>query len=322
MSIINIVQLLGGFVLLLGGGEILVRGSVSLAKRLQISPFFISATVIAFGTSVPELVISLKASLNDAMGIVVGNVVGSNIANLLLILGIAGLITPVLANKKVILRDNITLLSSTLILCIFIWLEEISRWQGGIMFFILILLLTYSYWSEKRHGKLAKGQAENTVVDIAGAYSSFTSSMLILCGLAGVAIGAHLLVESAIVVARGIGMTEAVIGLTVVAVGSSLPELATAIVAAYRKHADVALGNVIGSSLFNILGILGLVAIVNPITVPSEIAEFDVWVLLVATSIIFLLVLTGTRIYRFIGGLFLVSYVIFVVLQYLGFIKP
>ena len=122
MSIINIVQLLGGFALLLGGGEILVRGSVSLAKRLEISPFFISATVIAFGTSVPELVISLKASLNGAMGIAVGNVVGSNIANLLLILGIAALITPVLPNKKVILFDNSALLLSTLILCIFIWL--------------------------------------------------------------------------------------------------------------------------------------------------------------------------------------------------------
>jgi len=323
MDWLTIIKLAAGFVLLFVGGEVLVRGSVSLARRWQVSPFLIGATVIAFGTSAPELVVSLKAAYDDAMGIALGNIVGSNIANLLMILGMAALLAPVIVNRRAVMRDAMALAAATGLLTLFVVLGEISRWQGGLMFVLLALLIVYSYWSERRRvtpsGELhAKEEAELQDVP----HSMMTAVAFVITGLASVAFGAHLLVEAAIVVAGGIGMSEAVIGLTVVAVGSSLPELATTIVAAYRKHADVALGNVIGSSLFNILGILGLVSFIHPIAAPQEIADFDIWIMLGVTALVLTPVFAGMRINRPVGGLFVLLYAGFITVQYLGFIKP
>jgi len=323
MDWLNIIKLAAGFLLLFVGGEVLVRGSVSLARRWQVSSFLIGATVIAFGTSAPELVVSLKAAYDDAMGIALGNIVGSNIANLLMILGMAALLAPIIVNRRAVMRDAMALAAATGLLTLFVVLGEISRWQGGLMFVLLASLIVYSYWSERRRvvpsGELqAKVEAE--LQDIP--HSMMTAGAFVITGLASIAFGAHFLVEAAIVVARGIGMSEAVIGLTVVAVGSSLPELATTIVAAYRKHADMALGNVIGSSLFNILGILGLVSFIHPIAAPKEIAAFDIWIMLGITAFVLAPVFAGMRINRPVGGLFVLLYAGFIAVQYLGFIKP
>ena len=323
MDWLTIIKLAAGFVLLFAGGEVLVRGSVSLARRLEVSPFLIGATVIAFGTSAPELVVSLKAAFDDAMGIALGNIVGSNIANLLMILGMAALLAPVVVNRRAVLRDSLALVVASLLLAVFVTFGEITRWQGGLMFVLLAALIVYSYWSERRRttpsGELhVKEEAELQDVP----HSISTAVIFVVAGLASVAFGAHLLVDAAVVVARGIGMSEAVIGLTVVAVGSSLPELATTIVAAYRKHADVALGNVIGSSLFNILGILGLVSVIHPIDAPREIAAFDIWIMLGVTALVLAPVFAGMRITRPVGGFFLLLYGGFITVQYLGFIKP
>ena len=320
---LTIIKLAGGFVLLFCGGEVLVRGSVSLARRWQVSPFLIGATVIAFGTSAPELVVSLKAAFDGAMGIALGNIVGSNIANQLMILGIAALIAPVIVNRRAVLRDSLALVAAMALLTVFVAMGEITRWQGALMFILLAALIIYSYWSERRRaspsGELhAKEAAEHQDVP----HSMSTALIFVVAGLACVAFGAHLLVDAAVVVARGIGMSEAVIGLTVVAVGSSLPELATTIVAAYRKHADVALGNVIGSSLFNILGILGLVSFIHPIDAPHEIVAFDIWIMLGVTAFVLAPVFAGMRINRPVGGIFVALYAGFITVQYLGFIKP
>jgi cation:H+ antiporter len=320
---LTIIKLVAGFVLLFLGGEVLVRGSVSLARRIGVSPFLIGATVIAFGTSAPELVVSLKAAFDDAMGIALGNIVGSNIANLLLILGMSALIVPVMVNRKAVLRDGLTLVGASLLLTLFVAMGEIARWQGALMFILLAALIVYSYWSERRR-KTPSGdlhlREEAEVQDVPHKVS--VALLFVLAGLAGVAFGAHLLVEAAVVVARGIGMSEAVIGLTVVAIGSSLPELATSIVAAYRKHADVALGNVIGSGVFNILGILGLVSIIHPIAAPHEIAVLDIWIMLGVTALVLIPVFFGWRISRTLGGIFVLLYAGFIAVQYIGFLKP
>ena len=323
LDALTIVKLVAGFVLLFAGGEVLVRGSVSLARRLEVSPFLIGATVIAFGTSAPELVVSLKAALDGAMGIALGNIVGSNIANLLLILGMSALIAPVMLNRKAVWRDGLALAGSSLLLTLFVRMGEITRWQGALMFILLALLIVYFYWSERRRktpsGNLhAREEAE--VHDVPHRIS--TALTLIAAGLAAVAFGAHLLVDAAVVVARHIGMSEAVIGLTVVAIGSSLPELATSIVAAYRKHADVALGNIIGSSVFNVLGILGLVSVIHPIVAPREIAILDIWIMLGVTALVLLPVFAGWRLSRPIGGIFVALYAGFITIQYVGFLKP
>ena len=323
MDSLTIIKLVAGFVLLFCGGEVLVRGSVSLARRWHVSPFLIGATVIAFGTSAPELVVSLKAAFDGAMGIALGNIVGSNIANLLMILGIAALISPVIVNRRAVLRDSLALAAASLLLTVFVALGEITRWQGGLMFILLAALIVYSYRTERRRATPsgdvhALEAAEHQDVP----HGLSTALIFVVAGLASVAFGAYLLVEAAVVVARGIGMSEAVIGLTVVAVGTSLPELATTIVAAYRKHADVALGNVIGSSLFNILGILGLVSVIHPISAPHEIAAFDIWIMLGVTALVLAPVFSGMRISRPVGGMFVLCYAGFIAVQYLGFIKP
>ncbi len=323
LDALTIVKLVAGFVLLFLGGEVLVRGSVSLARRLGVSPFLIGATVIAFGTSAPELVVSLKAAFDDAMGIALGNIVGSNIANLLLILGMSALIAPVVVNRSAVLRDGLVLAGASLLLTLFVALGEITRWQGAIMFVLLAVVIVYSYWSERRQTTPAGDLHLREEAEVQDVPHSVTVALLfVLAGLAGVAFGAHLLVEAAVVVARSIGMSEAVIGLTVVAVGSSLPELATSIVAAYRKHADVALGNVIGSSVFNILGILGLVSVIHPIAAPKEIAVLDIWIMLGVTALVLTPVFAGWRISRALGTIFVLLYAGFIAVQYVGFLKP
>jgi len=325
LEALTIVKLVAGFVLLFLGGEALVRGSVSLARRLGISPFLIGATVIAFGTSAPELVVSLKAAFDNAMGIALGNIVGSNIANLFLILGMSALITPVMIKRSAVLRDGLVLGGASLLLTLFVVLgEEITRWQGAIMFVLLAAAIIYSYWSERRqitpsgNSHLRDGVAGGQDVP----QNLPVAIMFVFAGLAGVAFGAHLLVEASVVVARSIGMSEAVIGLTVVAVGSSLPELATTIVAAYRKHAGVALGNVIGSSVFNILGILGLVAVIHPISAPEEFANQHIWIMLGVTAFVLTPVFAGWRISRLLGAVFVLLYAGFIAIQYVGFLKP
>lgn len=323
LDALTIIKLVAGFVLLFFGGEFLVRGSVSLARRLGVSPFLIGATVIAFGTSAPEMVVSLKAAFDHSMGIALGNIVGSNIANLFLILGMSALIAPVAVNRSAVLRDGLVLAGASLLLTLFVVLGEITRWQGAIMFVLLAAVIIYSYWSERRKitpsGNL-RLREEAEVQDVP--HSIAVALLFVIAGLASVAFGAHLLVEAAVIVARSIGISEAVIGLTVVAVGTSLPELATSIVAAYRKHAEVALGNVIGSSVFNILGILGLVSIIHPLSAPKEFAFLHIWINLGVTALVLTPVFAGWRISRLLGTAFVLLYAGFIAIQFVGFLKP
>jgi cation:H+ antiporter len=238
---------LGGLILLLVGGEALVRGSVSVARKLNISELVIGLTLVGFGTSVPELVTSLQAVDKGAVGIAIGNVVGSNIANIFLVLALAAIISPVLVHPKALARDGTFMIAVTGVLCALLWFDQFNRLSGILLLALLIAYLAYSLIADQRRQSAAAElhQAEGESVE--AHYGLGVGLAIAVAGLVGVVIGANLLVTGATSLARSFGISETVIGLTIVAVGTSLPELATSIVAAYRKRGDVALGNIIGS---------------------------------------------------------------------------
>lgn len=274
----------GGFILLLGGAEIMVRGAVCLAERLGISKMVIGMTVVAFGTSAPELLVSLNAALAGAPGIAIGNVVGSNIANVLLILGATGIVMPIACASGTLVRDGIILLVGSAIFTVLVFRDQIDLIGGLVLLAAFIAFLVYSYWREIHGSVESAGLSVVEVDEVEGVPSSLWLALLLLvAGFVGLIIGSELLVDGSVKIARAFGVSEAVIGLTIIAFGTSLPELASSVVAACRKHADIALGNVIGSNMFNLLLVIGVTATVTPIDVPLRVPQFDIWVMVLAT---------------------------------------
>ncbi len=312
------VQVIAGFVLLLGGAELLVRGAMALARRMGVSPLFIGMTVVALGTSAPEVVVTLNAALSGSPGIALGNVVGSNIANVLLILGVAGLIMPIRAEREVLFFDGMVLLGGSFLFAFLCWRGVIGAGPGALLLIVFFGFLGYSWWRETR----GRGAAEIHIKgaqgfgDLPGAL--WVAWLASLAGLAGVLLGADLLVAGGVGVARAAGVPEEVIGLTLIAIGTSLPELAATVVAAIRGQADVALGNVVGSSLFNVLGVAGLAAAVVPLPVPDQIMAFDLWVMLGATILMIMFLVSGRRLSRRESAIFLVLYGAYLAAQAFG----
>jgi cation:H+ antiporter len=309
------IQLAIGLVVMLGGGEALVRGSVAAAQRLGISPLLIGLTLVGFGTSTPELVASLQAALVGAPGIAIGNVVGSNIANVLLILGLAAVITPLATTKEAFRRDGAVLVAASVLMLAVVLFGAISRTIGVLFLCLLAAYVAYAYFSERGNGAAAGRVAAEETEEKAlrRDLPLWAALLLAIGGLAAVVFGAGLLVEAAIEIAQGLGLSETVIGLTLVAVGTSLPELVTSLVAAIRRHADVAFGNIVGSNIFNVLGIAGLTATVTPLSVPPEIAGFDIWVMLGAAVLLVVFAATGWRVNRWEGMAFLAAYLTYLV---------
>ena len=251
-------QLVGGLVILLLGGDFLVRGAVALARRLGVSPLVIGLTVVAFGTSAPELIVSIEAALNGVPGLAIGNVVGSNVANVFLVLGAPALLFPIVCQAPSLNRDVVVMIAASMLFVTFCWTGTLVAWQGAILVAVLLAFLINSYVSERDDGQ---GHAEyGEEFDGVGAFpqSVLVFLGLIVVGLAGLLFGSHILINGAVGAARAWGVSETVIGLTLVALGTSLPELATTIVAAVRKHGGIAVGNVVGSNMFNILGVMGI----------------------------------------------------------------
>lgn len=269
----DVVFLISGLVLLFLGGEGLVRGSVSLADRFHVSKIVVGMVIVGFGTSAPELLVSMQAALAGSPDIAIGNVVGSNIANILLIVGLAALIAPVANSAVSIRRDAIVMVAVSLGLLPLLFAGRIGVASGVFLLAILAIYLSATYYLERRRRASVFADEATEVKDIGP--SPALAAVAVVGGLVMLVFGARLMVEGATGIARLFGISEAVIGLTIVAVGTSLPELATAIVAAIRRHSDVVLANVIGSNIFNILCILGLTAIVSPIPVAPRFAEFD-----------------------------------------------
>lgn len=305
-----------GFALLLIGAEYLIRGAVGIARRLNISLLVIGLTVVALGTSLPELTVSLKAALHGSPGIAFGNIVGSNIANILLILGAAALIHPMTCSKAAVYRDGMTMLAATVMFVGLAMTGSLGFWSGLASVLALVGYLYYSYRRDQASGEDLHAQEVEEVGPLSG--SIWLLSLAVIGGPVGVIVGADMLVRGSVGIARVLGVSEEVIGLTLVAFGTSLPELATTVVAAMRRHGDVALGNVLGSNLFNLLGVMGAVTMVVPMEVPPKIGAFDIWVMLGVTILLFPCMRSGWRLNRGEAGLFLTVYAAFIAAQFFG----
>ncbi|WP_126976593.1 calcium/sodium antiporter [Frigidibacter oleivorans] len=303
------------FLLLLGllglflGGELLVRGAVGIARTFRLSPLVIGLTVVGFGTSMPELLVSVSAAAGGNPGIAMGNVVGSNIANILLILGVAALISPVRMGFADLRRDHAVMLAATVALWLAIFGGLLSRIEGLALVAGLLVFLTLAL----RSGKDAPAEAGVDAGDVLPPPPLWRAGLITLAGLALLVLGARFLVDSATIIARDFGVSEAVIGLTIVAVGTSLPELATTVVAAFRRQADIAVGNVVGSNVFNILGILGITALIAPIPVDPRFFRLDVPLALAVSAGLVALSWALGRLGRMAGAALLAAYGTYVV---------
>lgn len=315
--------LIGGLVLLIAGGELLVRGAVQVASGLGVSPLVIGLTLVGFGTSTPELVTSVQAALSDAPGIAYGNIVGSSIANILLIVGVAALISPMIIASVALKRDGMVMLAVAVVFSAIAFAMPLERIVGLIFVAALIGYVYLAFRQEKASANVGHGAVydkslalQETDVALAPPASPrkslLVSTLIALGGLVLVVIGGRFLVEGAIALARGFGISETVIGLTIVAVGTSMPELVTSLVAGIRKQGDVAFGNIVGSNIYNILGIGGFTALIAPGAVPDEIVTFDNLVMIGVSLVLVVFAWTGLRIARWEGAVLLTGYVVYV----------
>ncbi|MBO6789222.1 MAG: calcium/sodium antiporter [Dinoroseobacter sp.] len=311
-----------GLIILLAAGDFLVKGAVNLALRLGIPAFIVSLTVVAFGTSAPELLISVKAVLEDAPGIALGNVVGSNIANVLMVLGVPALFFGLQTADCDTKRSYQQMIAATVLFIVVCFLGPIT-WMHGLVLLAALFWMLWDATSEARAHKRANTATDAASEDVqddeeevegADPDLPWTKILLYLAlGLIGLPFGADLLLDGAVNIARAMGMSEAIIGLTLVAFGTSLPELAAVTAAAYRGHGDVALGNVFGSNMFNLLAIIGTAALFGDMRVPSEILNFDIWMMTAVTLVIAPIVYMRLNIGRVLGAVLTVAYAVYVV---------
>ncbi len=314
----QIAQFVLGVAVLVAGAEWLVRGAANLARACGVSALLIGLTVVAFGTSAPELAVSINAARQGTAGIAVGNVIGSNIANLLLILGLAALLMPLAVNRQILRQEMPVLVIATALSAIFLLDGTLTRLEGGALFVLALLYTVFLVRQARRAGAPVQEGDENHADDAdAGntrARGVLVDCALIFAGLAGLVLGADWLVRSAAEVARQLGVSEFIIGLTIVAVGTSLPEIATSLVAVRKGEGDLAVGNVVGSNLFNLLVVLGLSAVFarGEMPVPEGALEFDLWFMLLSTLACWPLMAARQQIGRAQGALLLVWYAVYV----------
>jgi cation:H+ antiporter len=313
MLAMNVGLFVLGVAILAGGAESLVRGGARLAQAFRVSPLVIGLTVVAFGTSTPELVVSLAASFRGQSDIAVGNAVGSNIFNILGILGPAALLAPLTVQASVVRREVPIMILVSLALPLVAWNLVIGRAEGAALFAGLVAYTFFSYRTSRRETAATIKEFEEALPEPHPRGRVGVDLALVGLGLVLLGIGAQLVVTAAVTIARSVGLTERVIALTLVAAGTSMPEFATSVVAAVRKQTDIAVGNIVGSSIFNILCILGVSSMVSPLTVNPQLLRTDV-VVMVAVAIATLpIVLSKHRISRVEGALLTVGLVVYFV---------
>lgn len=305
----NYALLLIGIVLLTTGGEALIRGSLGAASRLGISPLLSGLVIVGFGTSAPELVVSVDAAISQRPDIAVGNVVGSNIGNILLILGVCALIRPLGVKPTALGRDAVTGLVASVLFLVLVRDGAFSRGDSAAFLAALAVYLLWAYRSERFHAAPSSEVHEAEANEVSAVpksllwtVASVVGGLLLLIG------GSRVLLIGAVGIAQDLGLSEAVIGLILVAVGTSLPEFSISVMATLRRHADVAVGNVLGSNIFNLLGILSISALLQPLPINERILGFDQWVMLGASLLLLLFLYTGDRLSRWEGGIFLAGY--------------
>ncbi|MEM8751667.1 MAG: calcium/sodium antiporter [Pseudomonadota bacterium] len=306
--ILDLVFIAGGLVLLVAAGDALVQGAVALSLKLGVSALIVSLTVVAFGTSAPELLVSIKATLDGATGLVFGNVVGSNIANVFLVLGVPALIAPIHVAQPGLKRNFVMMIAASVLFIAVCGYGGLYFWIGVAFLCLLAAILFDAYIMAEQ------GVAPVELEDADEQASGLKVGLLIVAGLIGLPLGAHFLVEGARSIALEFGVSEAAIGLTLVAIGTSLPELATTVMAAIRRQADVAVGNVVGSNLFNILAVAGGAALFGDLPTPAGFLELDLWIMLGAALAIAPFVALRRDIGRWSGVFFLAAYVCYIVI--------
>lgn len=310
MELLDVLRLFGGFVYLVLGGDMLVRGALGLSHRTAISPVIVGLTVVAFGTSAPELVISVYATATGFAGVALGNVVGSNIANVLLVLGIPAMIRPIVGDAAALVKHSLFMALVSIALVAMTWNGVLSRIEGAILFGALVAVLWFVYrWGIELPG-VETPDDEEQYERVLGMPSKVPVALMFIgLGVVMLPVGADLTVEGATAIARSLDIPEIVIGSTVIALGTSLPELTTTVIAAFHRSSDIALGNVIGSNVFNILMVGGISAMVAPLPVPADFAAFDLWVMLSSTVLLCVFIYLHRPIGRLSGALLFAGYV-------------
>jgi cation:H+ antiporter len=308
--LVHFLWLAAGVFILLFAGDILVRGSAALARRWGVPSLIIGLTVVALGTSAPEMVVSVGAVLKGAPGLAMGNIVGSNIANMLLVLGVPAMIVPIATNAPGTGRNVMFALMASIILTVMSWNGVISFWQGAVLFSLIIIYLVYLFTHARAGMEMAADIQELADVDhMQGLPSSnIKITFFILVGIIGLPFGGHLVGAHAVAIAEQMHVSNAIIGLTIVAVGTSLPELATSIIAALRRHGDLAVGNAFGSNIFNVFAVGGATAMAGKLTVPPSFMQYDFWVMIGAGVLLGGFALAKLKIGRLAGLLLLVAY--------------
>ncbi|MGB0505226.1 MAG: calcium/sodium antiporter [Pikeienuella sp.] len=305
----DFVFIASGLILLVFAGDALVRGAVALSLKLGISALVVSLTVVAFGTSAPELLVAIKATSQGATGIVYGNVVGSNIANVLLVLGIPALIAPIVTGQDGGRRNFLMMLASSM-LFIAVCSYGGLTFHVGVAFLLLLIALLYdTYHLARKTGAENTDEVESDAVND----STWKVAGLIAAGVIGLPLGAHFLIDGARNVALSFGLSEAVIGLTLVAIGTSLPELATTVMAAIRRQSDVAVGNVIGSNMFNILAVMGVASFFGDLPTPPGFMDFDLWIMIAASLALAPFIFLKRDVGKIAGIAFLAAYAIYII---------
>lgn len=315
MTLMTAVYLIAGLVLLVAGAEFLVRGAARLAAAFGISPLVIGLTVVAFGTSAPELAVSVQSAWAGAGDIAIGNVIGSNIFNVLFILGLSALIVPLVVSRQLIRLDVPVMVGASLLGYFLAYDGSLGRLDGALLFGCILLYTVFLIVKSRRENS-ANGDEfaeEYGLREQAKPYAWLVNLGLLILGLAGLVLGSNFLVEGAVALARALGLSELVIGLTVIAVGTSLPEVATSIVAAVKGERDIAVGNVVGSNIFNIFSVLGLAALVSPkaLAVSPNAIGFDFPVMIAVAIACVPLFFSGYMINRWKGLLFFAYYLIY-----------
>ena len=312
--LVPLLLLLVGIVILIIAGDLMVRGAAALARHWGVPALIVGLTIVAFGTSAPELVVGVQAVMRGAGELAAGNVIGSNIANVLLALGLPALIMAIPTNMTGVARNTfICLFATVLFIALAFMHNPLITWQGGILFAGIIIYLLYMF-------SLARSGVHDPILDemteIEEGKDGLPTNMLlslvfVLGGIVGLVLGGKLIVDNAVTIATAMNISETIIGLTIVAIGTSLPEIATVIVASYRGHSEVAIGNVLGSNVFNLFAVMGATAMTGPVPIDDRLLTFDVWVMLASSAALLLFVLRRQPIGRLMGAIFVIAYILY-----------
>ena len=296
-------QIIAGLALLTAGGEGLVRGSVALAKNLGIPTIFVGLTVVSVGTSAPELFISIHAVLKGLPDIALGNVIGSNIANILLVMGAAAVVSTVNCPPQTVKRDGMIMFLVTVMMVVFCIDGAVTQTEGFILLAVMMLYLLNMFRIARKgeDKELVEELEEETQFE----YPLWQAGLFVIAGGGSLVLGADILVDGATALATALGVPESVIALTIVAIGTSAPELVTAMVAAYHRHGDIVIGNVVGSNIFNIFLVLGTASLITGVPVAERFLDFDLWIMLAVTLLLIPVMLSSKKVTRIEGSVFL-----------------